>query len=217
MTNSSRSASEIVRDVIERDAVIRNGLARGLINVRALARYMQVTTREDTTFEALVAAIRRYPIKETAAKRKGMGKLILRLGMKNKVVEATIRNDPEIPALLGKFSQEIDFARGETLSVVTGAENTRVLIDAKNLDKLARTIPKKNIIGVLPNQAAVILTYTEAGIKSTGFIAALSNEIAMDGINISDFVHSFPDALFVVDEKDSVKAYQALERLSNEG
>jgi hypothetical protein len=216
MSNSSRTASEIVRATIETDAVIRNGLARGLVNVRALARYIQVETREEVTFEALVAAIRRYPVKETASKRKGMGSLISKLGVKNEIDEVTIRNEPEIPALLGKFSEQVDYGRGEIFSIVSGQQIVRVVIDSKNLEKLTRMIPKKDILGVIHNLAAVTFTYRENAIDTPGFLATLFNEIALEGINIKDFLDPSPDGIFIVPEKEAIRGYQALERLSNE-
>jgi hypothetical protein len=215
MSNLPRSASEVVRETIERDAVIGNGLARGLINVRALARFMQVEAHDEVTFESLVAAIRRYPVKETAPKRKGMGRLITKMGMKNKIADVTIRNEPEIPALLGKFSEQVDYGRGETLSIVSGSKNVRVVVDSKNLDKLIRMLPKKNILGILHDLAAVIITYDELAYTTPGFSAAMFNEIAMEGINLDDFVQSPPDGMFIVAEKDALRTYQALERLSN--
>lgn len=214
MSIPSRTAGEIVRDVIQRDAVIRNGLARGLVNVRALARYIQVTTREDTTFEALVGAIRRYPVKEAAVDRQLMGEAITRLGMKNKIVEVVVRNEPEIPILLGKFSQMVDYGRGETLSIVSSEEDVIVVVDSSNLDKLLKIIPKKNVFSVVRSLATVSVNYK---IHPPGFLATMCTEIAIDGINIWDLVHSNSDVKFVVDEKDALRTYQALERLANEG
>ncbi len=66
-----RNSSQTVRDIIERDGIIRNGLARGLINVRALARYIQIELHEEATFESIVSGIRRYPIRETADPYRG--------------------------------------------------------------------------------------------------------------------------------------------------
>lgn len=214
MADSSQSASEIVRNIMEKDPVIRNGLARGLINVRALARYIQVATREDTTLEALVGAIRRYPVKETAAKYRAAGGIIAKLGLKNKVNEVIIRNDSELPGLLGRFAQEVDYARGETFSIVSGAQAVRVVIDSSNVDKLIKMMPKKHVLKVVRNLAAVIVTCAEPPEGTIGVNAAIFGEIAMEGINVEDFVQSLPDGLIIVDEKDSLKAYQALERLS---
>lgn len=205
-----------MRETIEKDAVILNGLARELINVRALARYIQVQEREQVTFEALVAAIRRYPVKETAARSKGMGKLITKLGMRNKIVEVTIRTGPEIPALLGEFSEGVDWTRGEVLSIVSGPKNVRVVIDSKNVDKLMKMIPKKEILGVVHSLAAVSFNYADPAIDTPGFLATMFDAIAMEGINIADFIESPPDGMFVVAERDALRTYQALERLSNE-
>jgi hypothetical protein len=213
---SARPASEVVRETLEKDPVIRNGLARGLINVRALARYIQVERNEETTFEALVAAIRRYPIRETAAKRSAMGGLVTKLGMKNRIADVTIRNAPEIPVLLGKFSEDVDYARGETLSIVSGSKNVRVVVDEKNLDKLIKLVPKNSVLGVLRNLAAVIVTYDERAYTTPGFSAATFDELAMEGINLDDFIQSPPDGFYIVAERDALRAYQALERLSNE-
>lgn len=217
-SNSSQNASEVVRDVIERDAVIRNGLARRLINTRALARYIQVATYEKFSLEALVAAIRRYPVKETATIRKAMGGLILKLGLKNKIVEVTIQNEPDIPVLLSKFSEEVDYMRGETLTIISGARNSLVVIDSSNLDKLIRIIPKKNVLAVRRNLATVIVTIdTEPTIKTPGFIAAMTTEIAIEGISIIDFVSAFEEIYVIVNQRDALRAYRALEMLSYEG
>jgi hypothetical protein len=216
ITESARPASEIVRETIERDSVIRNGLAKGLVNVRALARRIQVESHEETTFEALVAAIRRYPIRDAMAERIAMGGLITKLGMKNKIADVTIRNAPEIPVLLGKFSEDVDYARGETLSIVSGSKNVRVVVDEKNLEKLIKMLPKNSVLGLLRSLAAVIITYDERAYTTPGFSAAMFNELAMAGINLDDFIQSPPDGFFIVAERDALRAYQALERLSNE-
>ena len=217
MSNSTRNASEAVRAVIERDAVIRNALARRLINTRALARYIQVATNEKFSFEALVAAIRRYPVKETTTKRKATGKLILKLGLKNKIVEVNIQNEPDTPGLLAKFSEEVDYGRGETLTIVSGVRNSLIVIDSSNLDKLSKIIPKKNVVGVVHNLSAVIVTLnTEAAVKTPGLLAAITTEIAIEDINILDFVSAVNELYVMVDQKDAVRAYQALETLSHE-
>jgi hypothetical protein len=55
MSNQPKPAGELVREVIERDGVVRNGLVRGLLNHRALARWIQSSSPTDTSFDALGA------------------------------------------------------------------------------------------------------------------------------------------------------------------
>ena len=122
MRNSTRSASEIVRETVERDGVVKHGLARGLINVRALARSIQVATSGETSFDAILSAIRRYPIKQSSARRTSIGKMILKLSMKNRIVVVSIRNQPELQLMIARFAGEVNYARGESFRVVSGME-----------------------------------------------------------------------------------------------
>jgi len=217
MANSTRTSSEIVRQIIETDGVIKYGMARGLINIRALARYIQVETGGATTFEAIVSAIRRYPIKETSEKRMAIGRMITKLSMKNKMVNVAIRNDSEAPLAFARFAGEIDYARGETLRVVSGPEAVTLLMDSKNLDKLTSTIPKKSIIMIIRNLAEIIVYHSEAIVRRPGNVAAVTTELAMNDVNMLDCAATYgppPQIAIVVDEKDALRAYQSLERLS---
>ena len=74
MSNQPKPAGEIVREAIERDGVIRNGLARGLVNHRALARWIQDSSPTEASFDALLSAIRRYPLQHSTARRQFTGR-----------------------------------------------------------------------------------------------------------------------------------------------
>ncbi len=100
MSNSTRSLSDVVKETIEQDAVIKKGLARNLINIRALARVIQGTVGEKTSLEAVVSAIRRYPILEMMENYSNIGRLISKLTLKNKILGMTLDNDPDIVTLL---------------------------------------------------------------------------------------------------------------------
>jgi hypothetical protein len=46
----------------ETDPVIKRGLQRGIINSRALARFIQEEDGEESTLDAILGIIRRYPV-----------------------------------------------------------------------------------------------------------------------------------------------------------
>lgn len=215
MADSARDTSEAVRRTIERDAAIRKGLARGLLNVRALARYIQRAEDESYSLDALISAIRRYPVRESSAMHASVAKLITKLTMKNKIVAVTMKNAPEIPTLLAAFSGEIDTARGENLQIVSGVDSVSVFIDSKNLGKLTAAIPSKHMMRTLTGLAEIRVALTDAALTTPGIIGVLGTELSMNDVNIYYVLsygppHSF---LFVIDEKDALSAYQALDRL----
>ena len=46
-----------------------------------------------------------------------------------------------------------------------------------------------------------------------GILAAISNELAINGINIIEIMSCFPEMLFFVKEQDVLKAHQVLHQL----
>ncbi len=219
MSDSTRDTSEAVRQIIERDAVIRKGLARGLINTRALARYIRRLEHDAYSMEALVSAIRRYPVRATSAKHEDIGGQITKLSLKNKIVAVTLKNAPEIPNLLAKFSGEIDTARGENLQIVSGVDFVTVFLDSKNLGKLTADMPRHSIVSTLHGLAVITVALSPAGLKTLGIVGAFGTELAMNDVNIF-YTLSYGDPssmLFVTEESDGLKAYQALERLAKGG
>src|SRR5271155_4082146 len=153
-----------VERIIEGDGAIKSGMARGLVNVRALARYIQEEARrdgEELSLEAIIGSIRRYPVEERWSSQRNLGRLFRKLTMRNKIVDVAILNDPEITAALGKFASMIDYSLGETFRLVSGVEAIRVVIDEKNLEKMKSIIPKKNIPKISTGLAEIIVSMSE--------------------------------------------------------
>jgi hypothetical protein len=200
--------------LIERDPVIRDGLARDLINVRALARFIQVNSSEAVSLESLVAAIRRYPVKRSLDKRTEMARLISKLEMKNEIVEVSIRNDPEMPGLLARFSGEVDYGRGDTLSIVSSSREVIVVVDSFNLDRLLEIVPRRNVVTVDRGLSMVVVHYNTPVVDKPGLLAAICNEIAIEGISIRDLIETLSESTFLVAENEGLRAYDAVKRLA---
>ena len=231
MPNPQRSTSEIVKEIIERDGSIKIGLARGLINARALARYIQEATHNEYTFESLLSAVRRYQIQQSAAKPIELTKLLRKITMKNKVSIITVRNRPELQPTLARLAGEIDHAGGETLRMVSTPRAVSVEIDSKNEKRLVSKVTNRDIIHRRDNLAEITVEFLDSG--APGQLAALSTELAMNGVNIQevystetsgpatiseeqDNQYVVAETSFIVLQKDAVKAYQALQELSEE-
>jgi aspartokinase len=190
----------------------------GLINQRALARYIQVSMHERYSFEAILSAVRRYPIKESAARQRSVGKMILKLSMKNKVVEVSVRNRPEIQLALARLAGEMNYAAGETFWLVSTPEEVTVTIDSKNEEKLNSKFAKREVVGRLGNLAEIVIVMSDIT-KTPGVMSAITTQLAVNNVNIvgCSAAGQLPGnerIMMTVDEKDLLRAYQALERLS---
>lgn len=217
MTEAPRRASDLVRELIERDGVVRHGLARGLVNVRALARSIEAEAEGAASFDAILGAIRRYPFKAASARRGGVGKHILKLSVKNRIAVVLIRNRPELQQPIAHFAGELSPARGDTFRIVSGLEAVSVTVDSRNLAKLESRIPRQDILRRLGNLAQVDIEIEHDIEKIPGVLATITTELAVNDVNVVQLTTVGPGrVILLVEEADVTRAYRALDDLSHE-
>jgi aspartokinase len=216
MTNIRRE----VEKLIDHDAVVRRGLARDIINKRALAKHLrekiQFKIGESVSLDAVINAIRRYPIKKERRPEKAE-KLIkkIKISTKNKIANLALVNDSEVHNLLEKVISLINFEKGETLRIIVAVQSIKVIMDEENLDKILGVFSESKVISHARNLAELIVTFPEEAEGTPGIASKITTEFALNGINIIELMSSIPELILIVDEKDARKAYEALEELSS--
>jgi len=215
MPDEAQSAGDIVRNAIERDPVIRFGLARGLVNHRALARTIQAEARTDVSFDALLSAIRRYPLKRSYEKRGQAGRMIVKLAVKNKIAVLSLKNDSETQRAIARFSEEVNYSGGETFRVISSMDYVSVTLDAKNADKFETRVPKSIVRKKTSGLAELTVEMKVEVEDSPGALAAIVGELALNNVNLRQLTSVGPGRVIVlVNESDAMTAYQALETLA---
>ncbi|HME19486.1 MAG TPA: adenylate/guanylate cyclase domain-containing protein [Nitrososphaerales archaeon] len=164
--------------------------------------------------EPTVSLVRKYPPKEREGRPESMKKLILKLTLKDRIAVVALTNDPAIPRLLAKFSAKVDYARGETLHIVSGIETVKVVTDSKNLEYLQKVIPKKRILKITDGVAEIVISLADSVLNTPGVVATISTHLARHGVNLIEYITCSPHAIVVVDEKDALKSYQLLENMA---
>lgn len=172
------------------------------------------TWSEMAVAEPLVSVIKKNRVRGKAIDRQTVGKTILKLTMKDRIVIVKLTNDPEIPGALARFSEAVDYGRGETLHIVSAVETVSMVIDSKNLEKLIGMVPTKNILGVYPGLGEIVISFPEETIFMPGIVATISGELAKNKISILEYFGSSPQSIIIVDQRDALKSYQLLQKLN---
>jgi len=151
--------------------------------------------------------------RKTSASTQTMDKFISKLALKDRIVDVKIINDPSIPGALARFSEAVDYGRGETFHVVSAIESVAVVADSKNLDLLQRFVPQKNVLEVRKGLAEIIVSFSENTLMTVGVAATITGELARNSVNILEYITSWDHAIVVVEESQAMTGYEALRRL----
>jgi aspartokinase len=191
----------------------------GLINIRALADYIITEEKVDGTIDAVISALRRYEPdgheEIYANAQKIIGKIIS-ISTRSKIISISLVKDSKIQQLLPQLFSIIHYNRGDVLRIAQADESIKILIDGRNLEKIQKLIPKELIKGVEKNLAEINVHQHPDTIYTPGVIAIISNDLAMNNINIIETVSCFPEWIWIVEEKDLLTTYKVIYQLWRE-
>jgi len=215
---TSQKSTDWVRETIERDGVVRQGLVRGLINVRALAREIQSRAGPDTSFDALLGAIRRYSLERSTERRRDTGLGILKISLRNRVAILSFRNRADLRPVVARFVGETSRSREEMLRVATSPDAVSVTFDEGRLKDLEALVPKSDVLRRWSDLAEIKIEGLLDIEKAHGFLAVITAELSMNEVNIVQMSTVGPGyVIILVREEDATRAYQALSSLVHEG
>ena len=204
-----------VLKMLDNNPSIRRCMGQGLINTTALAKYIIKEKNINATLDAVSSAIRRYKLDrydeifDIANRIVSFGEL----STKSKLANIAVIKDSEVQELLPKLFSIIQFNRGDALRIIQADEAIKILVNEKNLEKVKELLPKKKIIKIDRNLAELNIHLHPEAVKTPGIIAVISNELALNNINVMEFMSCVPEMLWFVKEKDILKAHNVMFRL----
>ena len=217
----------IVKNILEHDIFVVDMLQQGLINYSALARriYSEVKKQNPKVkLESLVVYIRRYA--DTLEKNeisKSLRKIIssIELIVKNDMVQITFEKDKRVVEAFNNLSNKFQFKLGEMFFIIHGTEEISIFLN-KNMLEIFKPL-LKNAIDTTKGLGVISLKEpfyqpkeTEFSREVPGYLAFLTNLLARNNINIVEIASTHSQMIFVIKEKEIVKAYEVLDKCIKE-
>jgi hypothetical protein len=202
-----------VEMMIEADPVIKKGLQRGIINTHALARYARDTEKVDTSLDAILGIIRRYPLSNEGPSDNNENFRGCELSLRNKIAELEVVYRQDNMYQIAEFAANIKTTRGEHVKLVVGPQFIRVIADQNSLEVVSKTLPPRDISRYSRNLAEITLHLQPSSNTAKATFARVATELALNDINLAGIVECAPELTLVVEEKDAPRALRALQRM----
>lgn len=205
MKQKVNSLSKTVREHLQEKPYLMYAIENGIINYSALATKLKPDI-EDTlgrkvSMEAIAVSIRRYAedlVKEASVQEAKLLELLAKsqISMKNNIVDMTFKKG------------DLKVQGYTPIHTSSGSNADTLVINNEDLSK----VDVVNAIDVRKNLVEIsIISPIEIEV-TPGFVAYTTGLLASNGINIIEVVSCYTDTIFVVEEKDAVKAFEILSK-----
>jgi hypothetical protein len=198
-----------VWSILEQDLSILKDLQRGLINTRALAKYLINHHKLSASLDSVVSAIRRFDVE---------GIKVLHEKTESVFKDAIIITRSNIATLALKERSfdciAQDYLQGNTLKknfrVVKSKEFMRLIVSQKDIEKKLTMFTHNGVLGVNKDLGEIRIVFNKDISKMRGVIARVTNELLMIDVGVVDLLMCPPELLLYVPEKNLVSAHQKI-------
>lgn len=208
----------VARDVIaylETDPVVSEALARGVVNLRALSRWLIETQGWKASESAVLSALRRHSGSVVRSGSLDEARALLRkarVTTKTGICVLTVPRTREMQRRLAGLFEVIDYSKGETLRIVQGEPAVMVIIDEENLARVEHALgPGPH--GVERGLTELTVFLPEESHWVRGVEAVLSTTLAIRGINLLHAGTAIRANVYLVADVDALRAHEALTAL----
>ena len=194
---------------------IMDCLKYGIINYSALSRMIMDEYKMDNTVAVLIAS-RRYA-EELQKEKKFLEKKIKqilkksRINIKTKVATVTLKPGWHVFLKLEPILKKT-LSEGYLINIIQGSQGITLILLEDYLEEVENLIGKDNIVRITKNLVEISVKSPEDISDTPGVVSYLSSNLSSVGINVIETMSCFMDTIFVVDEKDMVIAFEALNR-----
>lgn len=209
---------EFVWKVIDTDIPLKRDLTRGIINIRALAKYILKTQKLDSSLDAVISAIRRYQRSPENKERDSSAYSLLKqakLSIRAKMASLELKRTDEVKTKLGRPDKIVSYLEHDTVRVFEGSNTVTLIVDRKNIEKMMNSFPKKCLLTVQRKVGMLEIHYPPALARTPGVFSIISGELAQHNISIINALISFDEHILVVEDQKLLKAFELIYSIIN--
>ena len=209
--------SHLVKKSVNDNSFLLEAMSKGLVSYSNLAEQLKAEIEKELNKKvkesAIIMALRRYE-----EELHNFDKNITRFKFKGEIMMRTNVMDFNVlksNSLLNKIKNIyglIDFGRGDTLNIILGSNEVSIATNEKYKDKLADFLKGEKILHKEFSLVALTIIFDSKEFMSTpGVIFTAIRKLAWEQINIYEIVSTMTELTFILNKKDSMKAYNALQ------
>jgi len=201
--------SETVENIVRKSPFLEEALARGLINLSALAREIKPEIEKElmkkATEGAIVMALKRLSAKIKQVQKKEVHWFASSpdLMVRSNLTEITIANSSTMLQKLRKLLEQIRFNENYFLTITQGIYETTIIVSKNLEDKLKKIFAGEKIISKFENLSSITIQLPEGSTRIPGIYSFILKALAWEGINLVEVVSTCNEFTMILESANT--------------
>lgn len=207
--------SDSLRDIIKNQPFLLFGYREGLFNLSQLARllrpYVEIRTKKDVKETAILMNLSRMQKKFAKSNTDQIKFRITNVAIQSNLCTVTYYNNPPVNGKLSEFYNECQ-KRNEYVVLNKRPSEVTIITTEKFFPQLGKAIKEKPKF-YHGDLSAIAVQFEEDQPETPGIFYFLTQQLALQGINIWEISSCFSEIIFYIDQKDMSVAFSTMNTL----
>jgi len=210
--------SHIVGKLIDENIYLQEAIGKGIASYGSVAKQLKPEIEQELKKEvahyAIVAAIRRYAEKlELRFSDIKFNANTSEVNLKTNVIDINVLKSSTIFDKLKRIYDIIRFEKGDVLHVIYGRNSVSIVTNERYKEQILKFLENEKIHNIEESLVSLSFTIGKKLVDTPGVLFQIVRNFAWENINIIEIISIDMEITFIVEEKDSVRGYKALQRL----
>jgi len=213
------TVSHLVKKAVSGNVFLLEAMSKELVSYGNLAEQLKPEIEKElgkkVKDSTIVMALRRYSeelygFDKKIKKFKFRGEIIMRTN----IMDFNVVKSQSLLNKLKNLYSLVDFERGDTLNIILGSNEIAIVTNEKYKEKISNFLKGEKILNKEFDLVALTISFRgEDFFDTPGVIFTVIRKLAWEHINIYEIVSTMTELTFILNKKDSMKAYNVLHEL----
>jgi aspartokinase len=210
--------SHVVTKLINDNIYLQEAIGKGIASYGSVAKKLKPDIEEELKKEvahyAIVAAIRRYSEKMNYKFQDiKFDANTSEVNLKTNVMDINVLRSNSLFDKLKRIYDIIQFKKGDILHIIYGKNSLSIVTNERYKENICQFLREETITNIEENLVSLSFTIDKCLVDRSGVLFQIVRNFAWENINIIEVISIDLEITFIVDVRDAVRGYKALQRL----
>jgi hypothetical protein len=218
------TVSHLVKKIVDSRPAIQDALIEDIVNYSNLAARLQSGIEAELGHpvkrSAILMALHRHAdgLRERSTPKVGQGGFAINpeIVMKTDLCDLCIVKTPSAYDRIAEMYRLVDLERGETLNVIQGNYEITIVATQRHLEEIRDLLEGEKILNVETELVSLTLSLSPDFLYTPGVMSLITRKLSWEDINIFEVISTMTELIFIISEKDAVRAYGTFKEIIRE-